>query len=414
MKKNKVTILPPDINSSFPNFSVESDGAIRFGFNAIKSTTTAVIEKLVEEREKNGPYTSFRDVFERNKGSLNKPTAMSLIKAGAFDSLEPNRAKLVASRDLFLDYTKKLKKKEESESDIGVLGDMSSLLGIEAPVKKKSKRKPVEIIIPELIDTPEWDQLSKANAEKTAFGYYLTVNPYRSHFLKILGGFEAATPIAELNGQFQEEGKSDFLIGGLVEEVFQFRGKNMGRITLNDGSGSFGVTVFEQEWLANKQEFKANKFLSMKVRLQERMNPKSGDFEISSIANSIHNFTDIRNRTVSTLFVGSELDDELIRKFTDLCGKHAGSQEDRDPTAVLCVPNENGRKTVRHSQYFLKVSEEALNDFKEVFGENNVIATFKKDLDNIVFPVVNKGNGKGYSKDRYNQSNNQKRKGFSN
>lgn len=414
MKKNKVQILPPDINASFPNFSIEDEGVIRFGFNAIKSTTSAVIEKLVEEREKNGPYTSFRDVFERNKGSLNKPTALALIKAGAFDCFDTNRARLVASRDLFLDYTKKLKKKEEQESEVSVLGDLSDLLGIEEPVKKKStrKKKPIEIIVPELVDAPEWDNLTLANGEKSAFGYFLTVNPYRSHYLKLLGGFETATPLAELKTQHEEEGKQYFLIGGLVEEVFQFRGKDMGRIKLNDGSHSFDITVFENEWKANKQDFKVNKFLSMRIRLQERMNTKSGEFELSATAQSIHNFEDIRNRTTNNLFIGSENDEALIGKFVELCQKHAGSLEDNDPVAVLCLPNaETGRKNFRHSQYFIKMSEAAVNDFKAAFGDSNVIPTFKKDLDNIVFPVVNKGNG-NRNRSNYSKPTN-KRRGFS-
>lgn len=414
MKKNQVKILPPDINSSFPKFSIEDEGVVRFGFNAIKSTTTAVIEKLVEEREKNGPYVSFIDVFERNKGSLNKPTALALIRSGAFDSFEPNRAKLVASRDIFLDYTKKLKKKEDNESDIGVLGDLTDLLGIEAaPVKKKRKSKPIEIVVPELVDTPDWDQLTKANAEKTAFGYYLTINPYRTHYLKLLGGFEASTPLAEIKGQFIDEGTQYFLVGGLIEEIFQFKGKNMGRIKLNDGSSSFDITIFENDWVANKQNLKTNRFLSMKIRLQERMNPSSGELEISAAAMSVHSFEDIYTRTINNLFVGIENDDSLIDKFNELCGKHAGSVEDQDPIAVLCLPNEiNGRKNKRHSQYYLKVSDAIIKEFKESFGDNNVIPTFKKELDNIVFPVINKGNG-NKKFNNYSQPNNNRRRGFS-
>lgn len=417
MKKNKVKILPPDINSSFPKFSIEADGVIRFGFNAIKSTTTSVIEKLVEEREKNGPYVSFIDVFERNKGTLNKPTALALIRSGAFDCFNTNRAQLVASRDTFLDYTKKLKKKEDQESDIGVLGDLTDLLGIDpAPAKKKRKSKPIEIVVPELIETEEWDQLTKANAEKTAFGYYLTINPYRTHYLKLLGGFEASTPLAEVKNQFIEEGTQYFLVGGLVEEVFQFKGKNMGRIKLNDGSSSFDITVFESDWVANKQNLKTNRFLSMKMRLQERMNPSSGELEINATAMSVHTFEDIYTRTINNLFVGIEKDDTLIEKFNELCGKHAGSLEDQDPVAVLCLPNDtNGRKNQRHSQYYLKVSDAIIKEFKENFGDNNVIPTFKKELDNIVFPVINKGNGNkkfnNYSKP--NSNNNNRRRGFS-
>lgn len=414
MKKNKVKILPPDINSSYPKFSIEADGVVRFGFNAIKSTTTAVIEKLVEEREKNGPYVSFIDVFERNKGSLNKPTALALIRSGAFDCFDTNRAKLVASRDSFLDYTKKLKKKEDNESDIGVLGDLTDLLGIDpAPVKKKRKSRPVEIIVPELIDTPEWDQLTKANAEKTAFGYYLTINPYRSYFLKLLGGFEASTPLAEVKNQFVEEGVQYFLVGGLIEEIFQFKGKNMGRIKLNDGSSSFDITIFENDWVANKQNLKTNRFLSMKIRLQERMNTASGDLEISAAAMSVHTFEDIYSRTINNLFVGIEHDDSLIEKFNELCGKYAGSIEDQDPVAILCVPNEeNGRKNKKHSKYYLKVSDAIIKEFKESFGDNNVIPTFKKELDNIVFPVINTRNG-NKKFNNYSKPNNNRRKGFS-
>lgn len=96
LKKMGIQILPPDINESYSYFSVVN-GKIRFGLAAVKNVGLNATLEIVEDRRKNGRYTSIIDFFERiDEMQLNKKAVESLIKAGAFDSFGVYRSQLLA------------------------------------------------------------------------------------------------------------------------------------------------------------------------------------------------------------------------------------------------------------------------------------------------------------------------------
>ncbi|MBT8246442.1 MAG: DNA polymerase III subunit alpha, partial [Acidimicrobiia bacterium] len=86
-----VEVLTPDINRSELDF-IARDGSIPFGLSAIRNVGEGVVEAILTEREKNGPFADFTDFINRvDLSVLNKRTIESLIKAGAFDSLGHSR-----------------------------------------------------------------------------------------------------------------------------------------------------------------------------------------------------------------------------------------------------------------------------------------------------------------------------------
>ena len=98
-----IEILNPSINQSYTKFTVVNN-KIRFGLGSVKNVGVAVVDSIVLERTKNGPYTSFTDFCERIQDeAVNKKCIESLIKAGAFDELGKNRATLLASFENILD-----------------------------------------------------------------------------------------------------------------------------------------------------------------------------------------------------------------------------------------------------------------------------------------------------------------------
>ena len=98
-----IEILNPNINESETKFTVVGD-KIRFGLGSIKNVGVAVIDAIVAEREKNGPFESFTSFCERVKNeSVNKKCIESLIKAGAFDGFGKTRATLLASFETIID-----------------------------------------------------------------------------------------------------------------------------------------------------------------------------------------------------------------------------------------------------------------------------------------------------------------------
>ena len=90
-----IRVLPPDINKGEGDFSVDN-GSIRYGLAAIKSVGRPVIQAVVEEREKRGPFKNLKDFAERLSGKeTNKRTIENFIKAGAFDSFNGTRKQLM-------------------------------------------------------------------------------------------------------------------------------------------------------------------------------------------------------------------------------------------------------------------------------------------------------------------------------
>ena len=90
-----IKILPPDINSSEVEFSVEGDN-IRYGLLAIKDTGTNVLSEIVDERKKHGLYSDFQDLVERNINAVNSKTLEALIKSGSLDSFAHSREEMLA------------------------------------------------------------------------------------------------------------------------------------------------------------------------------------------------------------------------------------------------------------------------------------------------------------------------------
>jgi len=152
-----IKILTPDINKSQFLFSVE-DGAIRFGFAAIRDVGKAA-EDIVSER-RNGPYKSFRGFINRNVESVNKKMAESLILAGCFDSLGLKRSQLMAAFERVL-------KSAQDAAKRNAQGQMS-LFSAQSEEAADADDYP---------DTAEYEKSRLLAMEKLATGMYLSGHP---------------------------------------------------------------------------------------------------------------------------------------------------------------------------------------------------------------------------------------------
>src|SRR5690606_25113736 len=106
LRRNGFTLLGPDINRSDAEFSVERTElghAVRYALAGIRNVGEKAMEQVAAEREAHGPFESLEDVFRRMPpGAMNRRQLESLAAAGAFDSLEPNRARVLANADILL------------------------------------------------------------------------------------------------------------------------------------------------------------------------------------------------------------------------------------------------------------------------------------------------------------------------
>ena len=157
--KMGMTFEAPNINRGFYRFEPISDKTIRYGLGAIKGSGEQAIEAIVAARDVGGAFTSLYDFARRvDRSRLNKRTVEALIKAGAFDCLDLNRASLLASVDRAFDFAAA----SEANANQGGLFDMGD------DTHGSSQQEP------DLVSAMPWGVKERLTQEKTALGFYLS------------------------------------------------------------------------------------------------------------------------------------------------------------------------------------------------------------------------------------------------
>lgn len=153
-----LTFEPPNVNRGTYRFEPVSDKVIRYGLGAVKGTGESAVEAIVAAREEGGPFTSLYDFCCRvDRTRINKRTVEALIKAGAFDTLQLNRASLVASIDRAFDFANA----QEANANQGGLFDMGDSHAASTQE-------------PDLVEATPWGVKERLSFEKTAIGFYLS------------------------------------------------------------------------------------------------------------------------------------------------------------------------------------------------------------------------------------------------
>ena len=228
-KEHNIEVLPPDINESIKDFSVIKD-RIRFGLAAVKNVGESALDSVIEEREKNGPYTSIGDFCNRiDSRRVNSRVIESLIKSGSFDSLGFKRAQYMAVLDKALEQAKATQRDAQS-------GQMS-LFSVAPQAQTKS-----EMAMIPMPDINEWDDRKKLAFEKETVGFYITGHPLDAAIPEINTIIDSTIQnLAELSDD------QPVRIGGLIRTCKKHkskRGDPMAFLTLEDIYESVEVVVF--------------------------------------------------------------------------------------------------------------------------------------------------------------------------
>lgn len=156
-RKMGIEILPPDVNKSFVDFSIEN-GKIRFGLAAIKNVGESAVEEIIKTRQEK-PFEDIYDFCIRvDSKAVNKRAMEGLILAGAFDNLHPNRAYLFENLEEILKYSAR-KKENISQGLISLFGSADDNL------------KPV------LKEVPQWNSLERMKQEHKVLGFFISGHP---------------------------------------------------------------------------------------------------------------------------------------------------------------------------------------------------------------------------------------------
>ena len=161
-----VEVLPPDINNSHVNFSVDEEGRIVFGMAAIKNVGHSAVEVILTDREANGPFSSIFD-FMRRVGSnplVGKRLLEHLVAAGAFDFIHPNRRQCFEAIDSAVGYGGAWAAQRSSHMD--------SLFAIAGDGNEESM-----IPEPAMPNVADWSEIERLNRERAVLNFYVSGHP---------------------------------------------------------------------------------------------------------------------------------------------------------------------------------------------------------------------------------------------
>jgi DNA polymerase-3 subunit alpha len=258
-----IAVLPPDVNRSEADFSCEEEG-IRFGLAGVKNVGRGAIESIVAARRQIGGFRSIWAFCERlDLRLVNKRVLESLIQAGAFDALEPDRARLFAAAGAALDVAARRK----AERDRGQI-----LLFDEAPAARGARGDEggggPALDEPPLPPAAPWTSRERLAREKEVLGFYVSGHPLREYQEEI-----AAFANAQCATLAAAKGREEVALAGTVvglRRILDKKGGMMAFVTLEDMSGTTEILFFSRTYEATKLYLEPDTALFVRGRLSSR------------------------------------------------------------------------------------------------------------------------------------------------
>jgi DNA polymerase III subunit alpha len=254
-----IKLLSPDINRSAVEFTVEdtkSGAAIRYALAAVKGVGAQAMQSIVAEREAKGRFADLFDFARRiDVKSFNKRQFESLVKAGAFDSVNPVRAQSFAACELLLRHAAAATEERSSQQ--------VSLFGGDAAQLQR----------PALPLVTDWPAIERLQHEFDAIGFYLSAHPLDAYgkSLDRVGIVRFAELGARLGGG--SGGGRHKLAGILVgkKERTSQKGSRYAFVQMSDASGIFELTVFSEVLAQSRQALETGQPLMVTVdcRMEE-------------------------------------------------------------------------------------------------------------------------------------------------
>ncbi len=339
-----LTVLPPDINSGTYRFSPLDEKTIRYGLGAVKGTGRSAIESVVAARTASGPFRDLLDFVKRvDRRTVNRRAMEALIKAGAFDSLEPQRASLLASLPQALELADKAERDAQQVSlfDGQETGSSDTL---------------------KLVEVMRWTDRDRLNNEKQALGFYLSGHPFTSYEREIRQF--AKTRLADLQPQ-----QDTILIAGILYEqrVRNGRRGRMGVLSLDDGSARVEVVVYNEVF--DKKRALIQDDHPLIVRGKVSVDDFSGGLRV--VAEDLISIDEARKHVrLLRLSMNGQADGAALRRLLSAHG--AGNQ----PQASLVrIIYNNGTAEVHAmlpDSWRVRVTEPLIQSLHEWLGESNV------------------------------------------
>ena len=345
-----ITVLPPDVNASAGTFTPVGQD-IRFGLAAVRNVGANVVDGIVRAREEKGDFTSFTDFLEKVPAVVcNKRTIESLIKAGAFDSLDHTRRSLLMVHEQAVDAVIGVKRKEaEGQFDLfaSLSGGMDDGVGF-------------AVEVPNL---PEWEKKQRLTFEREMLGLYVSDHP--------LSGIEhvltqaADVSIATLLADEQRPDNSTVTIAGLITSLqrkMSKQGNAWAAVTIEDMEGSVEVMFFGETYLAYSAILAEDQVVVLRGRVRRR----DDAMQLQAMEVSLPDVSVGDDAPVTLSIPTNRCTPPVVEQLRDILSTHPGVTE------VHVKLTSPGRATVLRLEDGLRVERTPAlyGDLKALLGPN--------------------------------------------
>ncbi|MGQ9670016.1 MAG: DNA polymerase III subunit alpha, partial [Desulfosoma sp.] len=322
-----IAVLPPDVNVSELDFAVV-EGKIRFGLGAVKNVGEGAIETILAARAKDGPFTSIYNFCERvDTSKVNRRVLEHLIKCGAFDSIHPDRAQVLAAMDQALERGQ-VRQRDRSTGQLNLFDLLPT----------SNDPSPAPHNLPEV---PSWNRRTVLNYEKESLGFYISGHPL-DHYAE-----ELSTLCTADTQRVREkpEGAKVILCGlvSITKELTTKKGERMAFLTLEDKEGTLEVVCFPEAYSKARDLLQGDEPLAIFGTLQH---DEKGS---KVLADEILTLEAAQSRSVDTVLIklpARMLDRNTLETLRHLLVAHAGDCQtllhvdvDGLATAVIALNN---------------------------------------------------------------------------
>lgn len=321
-KRMGLAILGPDVNESFYKFTVNDQGAVRFGMGAVKGVGGNAVATIVENR-KDGKYRSVFDLAKRiDLRAANKRAFENLALAGGFDSFDAHRAQYLHPDGDGVMFIEKVMRyaaryqETQNSSQVSLFGDASE----------------VQIPEPEVPPCEEWGAMKKLKQEREVVGVYISGHPLDAFKMEL--DYFTNCKVADFNN-LESMVNKEVSFGGIVSEVRYMSGKtgrDWAMFTVEDFEDSFQFRIFGEDYLKYRHLLVVDSFIYGRVYIKagwpNKETGKVGEprLQFNSLQ-MLHDIMESQSKKLTLQIPLSDLDDRRIDVLRDLLQTHKGEKQ---------------------------------------------------------------------------------------
>ncbi len=350
--KMAINILPPDVNESGSVFQVVG-GKIRFGLGAVKNVGETAIEVILKGREEEGPFKSIFDFCERmDSQRVNRRVIEQLIRCGAFDSIHPQRAQVMAGLDEALERAATVQRDKQA-------GQMNLFQML------RTKNK---VAAPVLPDIPDWDSRTRLQFEKESIGFYISGHPLDFYADRL-----ASLCTDDTQSVKEKREGSEVVVCGIfsiIKEITTKRGDRMGFLNLEDREGTIEVVAFAEPFSQARSLLEGDEPLALWAKVQH------DEKGTKLLANRILSMDEAQLQSIDAVHItleADQMDGDSLGRLRHLLMTHPGECK---PVLHLSV-RDRGEAVLDVGKLPVNPSQSFFEDMRQYFGPDCAHPVYK-------------------------------------